>query len=257
MSSSVHEGLRARRAVHCRSCTTTPIVWSARCGVSMAPYENSRGTTCSTTSSTAVGDHRRAVRRPWACSSAAASAGAARYRMQEALFRHRHAGEVQPADHRRDGEDARRAPRRRLPGIHVARRLRSARMVLYIGVNPVVSHGHNIGLADPLASIRALARRAEVWVVDPRLSETATRGAAPRARPGADYAVLAFVVRRPPARRRRRRDQWSRDRTTSWPSRSSRSSSTQPTCRGSPRPNCSICWRPSGAGPVRSTPAPA
>jgi anaerobic selenocysteine-containing dehydrogenase len=71
-----------------------------------------------------------------------------------------------------------------------------ARMVLYIGVNPVVSHGHNIGLADPLASIRALARRAEVWVIDPRRSETArlaTRHLAPR--PGTDYAVLAFVVR--------------------------------------------------------------
>jgi anaerobic selenocysteine-containing dehydrogenase len=71
-----------------------------------------------------------------------------------------------------------------------------ARMVVYIGVNPVVSHGHNIGLADPLASIRSLARRAEVWVLDPRLSETArlsTRHLAPR--PGTDYAVLAFVVR--------------------------------------------------------------
>jgi anaerobic selenocysteine-containing dehydrogenase len=71
-----------------------------------------------------------------------------------------------------------------------------ARMVLYIGVNPVVSHGHNIGLADPLASIRALAKRAEVWVIDPRRSETArlaTRHLAPR--PGTDHAVLAFLAR--------------------------------------------------------------
>lgn len=71
-----------------------------------------------------------------------------------------------------------------------------ARMVVYIGVNPVVSHGHNIGLADPLASIRAQAKRAEVWVIDPRSSETArlaTHHLAPR--PNTDYAVLAFLVR--------------------------------------------------------------
>jgi anaerobic selenocysteine-containing dehydrogenase len=71
-----------------------------------------------------------------------------------------------------------------------------ARMVMFIGVNPVVSHGHNIGLVDPITSIRALAKRAEVWVLDPRRSETArlaTRHLAPRV--GTDYAVLAFLVR--------------------------------------------------------------
>jgi anaerobic selenocysteine-containing dehydrogenase len=69
-------------------------------------------------------------------------------------------------------------------------------MVMFIGVNPVVSHGHNIGLVDPIASIRALAKRAEVWVLDPRQSETArlaTRHLAPRV--GTDYAVLAYLVR--------------------------------------------------------------
>jgi anaerobic selenocysteine-containing dehydrogenase len=71
-----------------------------------------------------------------------------------------------------------------------------ARMVLYIGINPVVSHGHNIGLVDPLSTIRDLAKRAEVWVLDPRRTETArlaTRHLAPRA--GTDHAVLAFLVR--------------------------------------------------------------
>lgn len=71
-----------------------------------------------------------------------------------------------------------------------------ARLVLYIGVNPVVSHGHNIGLTDPVRAIRQLKERAEVWVLDPRRTETAqlaTRHLAPR--PGADYAVLAFLVR--------------------------------------------------------------
>ncbi|HEV3354743.1 MAG TPA: molybdopterin-dependent oxidoreductase [Acidimicrobiales bacterium] len=71
-----------------------------------------------------------------------------------------------------------------------------AELVLYIGVNPVVSHGHNIALSDPVTAIRKLRGHAEVWVLDPRLTETgrlATRHLAPR--PGTDYAVLAFLVR--------------------------------------------------------------
>ncbi|MHB8464163.1 MAG: molybdopterin-containing oxidoreductase family protein [Acidimicrobiales bacterium] len=71
-----------------------------------------------------------------------------------------------------------------------------ARLVLYIGVNPVVSHGHNIALSDPVTAIRTLRGHADVWVLDPRLTETgrlATRHLAPR--PGTDYAVLAFLIR--------------------------------------------------------------
>jgi anaerobic selenocysteine-containing dehydrogenase len=71
-----------------------------------------------------------------------------------------------------------------------------ATLVLYIGVNPVVSHGHNIALSDPVTSIRNLRTRAEVWVLDPRVTETArlaTRHLAPR--PCTDYAVLAFLIR--------------------------------------------------------------
>ena len=71
-----------------------------------------------------------------------------------------------------------------------------ARLVLYIGVNPVVSHGHNIALPDPVTAIRQLRSRAEVWVLDPRRTETArlaTHHLAPR--PGTDYAVLAYLVR--------------------------------------------------------------
>ena len=74
--------------------------------------------------------------------------------------------------------------------------LERARMVMYVGINPVVSHGHNTGLADPLATIRDLAKRAEVVVLDPRTSETArlaTLHLAPR--PGTDHAVLAFLIR--------------------------------------------------------------
>jgi anaerobic selenocysteine-containing dehydrogenase len=71
-----------------------------------------------------------------------------------------------------------------------------AKLVMYIGVNPVVSHGHNIALSDPVSSIRAVREHAEVWVFDPRLTETArlaTKRLAPR--PGTDYAVLAFLIR--------------------------------------------------------------
>jgi anaerobic selenocysteine-containing dehydrogenase len=71
-----------------------------------------------------------------------------------------------------------------------------ATLVLYIGVNPVVSHGHNIALSDPVTAIRALRAHAEVWVLDPRLTETARLATAHLApRPGTDYAVLAFLIR--------------------------------------------------------------
>jgi anaerobic selenocysteine-containing dehydrogenase len=72
----------------------------------------------------------------------------------------------------------------------------NATFVMLIGSNPVVSHGHTVGLPNPTGAIRDLVRRAQVWVVDPRRTETArlaTRHLAPR--PGTDYAVLAFLVR--------------------------------------------------------------
>src|SRR5579862_329467 len=71
-----------------------------------------------------------------------------------------------------------------------------AKLVMYIGVNPVVSHGHNIALSDPVSAIRAVRRHAEVWVLDPRRSETARLASGHlAARPGTDYAVLAYLVR--------------------------------------------------------------
>lgn len=71
-----------------------------------------------------------------------------------------------------------------------------AKLVMYVGVNPVVSHGHNIALPDPVSAIRELCMRADVWVIDPRTTETArlaTHHLAPR--PGTDFAVLAFLIR--------------------------------------------------------------
>lgn len=72
----------------------------------------------------------------------------------------------------------------------------NATFAMLIGSNPVVSHGHTVGLPNPRGAIRDLAKHAEVWIVDPRHTETArlaTNHLAPR--PGTDYAVLAYLVR--------------------------------------------------------------
>lgn len=69
-------------------------------------------------------------------------------------------------------------------------------MLLYVGVNPMVSHGHNTGMFSPPTWIRAVSQRGEVWTIDPLRTETAafsTRHIAPL--PGKDYAVLAWLVR--------------------------------------------------------------
>jgi anaerobic selenocysteine-containing dehydrogenase len=73
---------------------------------------------------------------------------------------------------------------------------RSTLLVL-IGSNPVVSHGHSNAMPSPLRRLRHhRARGGEVWVVDPRRTETARvadRHLAPR--PGSDWLVLAHLVR--------------------------------------------------------------
>lgn len=69
-------------------------------------------------------------------------------------------------------------------------------LLLYVGVNPMVSHGHNTGMFSPPTWIRAIADRGEVWTIDPLRTETAafsTRHIAPL--PGKDYAILAWLVR--------------------------------------------------------------
>ncbi|WP_395336076.1 molybdopterin-dependent oxidoreductase [Novosphingobium sp. BL-8H] len=69
-------------------------------------------------------------------------------------------------------------------------------MLLYVGVNPMVSHGHNTGMFNPAGPIRSVASRGEVWTIDPLRTETAgfsTRHLQPW--PGKDYAVLGWLVR--------------------------------------------------------------
>jgi anaerobic selenocysteine-containing dehydrogenase len=70
------------------------------------------------------------------------------------------------------------------------------KLVLYIGTNPLISHGHTSMLASPTVRLREMMAQGEVWVIDPRRSETAqraTRHLAPRA--GSDYALLAYLIR--------------------------------------------------------------
>ena len=123
---------------------------------------------------------------------------AAGYRMQEALLPgDRHAREVQPTDHRRHGQDVVAHLVGGFPGFTSHIDHERARMVMYVGINPVVSHGHNIGLADPLAiDPRPRDAGRGVWCSTRGAAETArlaTRHLAPR--PGTDHAVLAFLVR--------------------------------------------------------------
>ncbi len=82
------------------------------------------------------------------------------------------------------------------PGLNPHVDAEHAELVVYVGVNPVVSHGHTSALPDPVTKLRVLRSHADVWVIDPRRTETArsaTHHLAPR--PGTDYAVLAFLVR--------------------------------------------------------------
>ncbi|HVV30496.1 MAG TPA: molybdopterin-dependent oxidoreductase [Mycobacteriales bacterium] len=69
-------------------------------------------------------------------------------------------------------------------------------LLLVLGHNPVVSHGHANAMSNPRRKLREQRRRGELWVADPRSTETAelaTRHL--RTRPGSDYALVGFLVR--------------------------------------------------------------
>ena len=73
----------------------------------------------------------------------------------------------------------------------------TAGLTIFVGFNPVVSHGHTTSVPDPVNRVRHLsAAPRELWVVDPRRSETArlaSRHLAPR--PGTDFVLFAHLVR--------------------------------------------------------------
>ncbi|HEX6393842.1 MAG TPA: molybdopterin-dependent oxidoreductase [Acidimicrobiales bacterium] len=74
--------------------------------------------------------------------------------------------------------------------------LESTALLLLIGTNPVVSHGHTWALPDPVVAIRTVRRRGEVWVVDPRTTETARLASRHLAcRAGTDHALLGHLMR--------------------------------------------------------------
>jgi anaerobic selenocysteine-containing dehydrogenase len=82
------------------------------------------------------------------------------------------------------------------PGLNPKTDNDACEMLVYVGVNPMVSHGHNTGMFNPARPIRAMAKRGEVWTIDPLHTETArfsTRHIQPY--PGKDYAILAWLVR--------------------------------------------------------------
>lgn len=82
------------------------------------------------------------------------------------------------------------------PGLNPKTDDKACDMLVYVGTNPMVSHGHNTGMFNPAGPIRAMAKRGEVWTIDPLFTETAkfsTRHVQPH--PGKDYAVLAWLAR--------------------------------------------------------------
>jgi len=79
-----------------------------------------------------------------------------------------------------------------MPGPDMGR----CKMVIYVGTNPMISLGHTSMLNNPAERLRELTRDGEVWVLDPRRTETAVRATRHLpTRPGSDYAVLAYLVR--------------------------------------------------------------
>ncbi|MBW8783047.1 MAG: molybdopterin-dependent oxidoreductase [Novosphingobium sp.] len=82
------------------------------------------------------------------------------------------------------------------PGLSPRTDYAKATTVLFVGVNPLISHGHNIAMVNPALILKDVARRGQVWMIDPRVNESSpfvTRHLAPK--PGADYAILGYLVR--------------------------------------------------------------
>ena len=67
---------------------------------------------------------------------------------------------------------------------------------MFVGCNPVVSHGHVNGLPDPVIRLRELATSPrELWVIDTRVTESSRLATGLlRPRPGTDFAIIAFLI---------------------------------------------------------------
>jgi anaerobic selenocysteine-containing dehydrogenase len=72
----------------------------------------------------------------------------------------------------------------------------ATRLVIFVGSNPVVSHGQSTPIPNPVVRIRAFREHGQVWVIDPRRTETAALADGHLAAlPGTDHAVLAHLIR--------------------------------------------------------------
>lgn len=70
-------------------------------------------------------------------------------------------------------------------------------LLIYVGINPMVSHGDNNGMWDPATWLRSITERGgEIWTIDPVRTATANLSTGHiQPYPGKDYAILAWVVR--------------------------------------------------------------
>ena len=69
-------------------------------------------------------------------------------------------------------------------------------LAIFVGTNPVISHGYGTAFPDPIRYLREYrAAGGKVWVLDPRRSETAAcADEHVPVRPGADVVVLAAIA---------------------------------------------------------------
>ena len=84
-----------------------------------------------------------------------------------------------------------------ISGLEPRADLANTRMVVFIGTNPVISHTRTIQMHAPTAAMRDMRERgAQLWTIDPRKTETASRSDGfIQPRPGLDYAVLGHAIR--------------------------------------------------------------
>jgi len=69
-------------------------------------------------------------------------------------------------------------------------------LTMFLGCNPVVSHGHVNGFPDPVVRLRELATSPrELWIIDTRKTESSRLATATlQPRPGTDFAIIAYLV---------------------------------------------------------------
>ncbi len=84
-----------------------------------------------------------------------------------------------------------------ISGLEPRAHLANTRMVVFIGTNPVISHTRTIQMHAPTAAMRDMREHGtQLWTIDPRKTETATRSDGYiQPRPGLDYAVLGYAIR--------------------------------------------------------------